>query len=137
MRYVLALCLLLVLPSIAYAQPPTETVILNETVELLSGQSWRECRAVPAGWLYVETWTDAGRRSAEDVNFLLMPDGQNARPDVYLALQLGVIPASAAYRVEAGTYCAAFMTTDHFPPTRANGEPTVKRSTVKITHETR
>lgn len=139
MRSVLVLGVLILLVSApgAWARP-TQSVVLEETVSLSSGQAWRECREVPAGILVTVAQAASGR-SGEIAYLGLAPDGQHARPDVQLDAPLGTERVLAAHRVEAGAYCWSIVMSERYPSPSGTHpyDVPVKISTIRVTHEPR
>jgi hypothetical protein len=130
----LLLAALLVTGS-ARAQP-VDTVLIDRSVPLTSGQVWQDCPYVDDGILTIDARADAGR-SGETANFLFAPNRQTVRPDAYLAVPLGADPVVASFRVGAGSFCFYVMMTNRYPVpagTSAYDTP-VKISTIKVTYQ--
>lgn len=91
---------------------PGDTVIVDTTFPMKPGTDLRECFEVPASTrLTVIAWSPEGR-TGETAHLLFNPEGQNARPPVYLTTNLTPDQTISTYMAQPGTYCY-YVTVTH------------------------
>jgi hypothetical protein len=126
MRYILAVCLLLVLPSYAYAQESTtEDVVLDKHIRIAPGVQGGDCFDVAGPRVLTINASAAEGRTGETARLVFYQDNTDP-PAAYLESVLSPDTLTSRHAARAGRYCYEIHVSHRFAsslPTDAPERP--------------